>query len=877
MANGLIDLQTDLTSLRYSTMPLGSDAPYVTKNIGQAPGSQAGIEIQARIDDTSRIAQMLVSKPGIKYLLHEAELQQISAGEKIRKAQQGGKTLVGAVLQQIGKTVVNTLKIAGSTLAQIPVNGTGTHFIKGFRTDTYLQPTNGNPASGFAQFFGAGGIEGAQYALRGEIVPGTVSKDNQNFGQTSNITGKFTPTPSLYDYNAKVNTDNNEVQNTPIPEWASKAFYNSTLASRGKVIPVSKTEIRPVQATNADTGEATTLPGFTTPFQATPKVETTLTPGILGITNQTTDSTPQYQNPSIFTYEEPGLFKEVKKEQTYYATQSANTQEVFDTPLRDTTAFPGTLSPSKEISEDNPIYVHPSTSTTEDLIPGIPTLYTEEGKYYSKVAKNHQETWGEPLKDSTLNFTNPGRTSEISGSDPAYLHPSVVTNKYLGFSEAGPVPDQSLFADGKLDTYIVDASKKNQDTWGDVLQDTTAPEGTIGRVKDRVPEVDSVPRFLPHIVDEKFDSPGPPPTYDPADTYLTFKRKIPTFNKNVLKESRVGLGDQGGRNDTNKLTNQYWTTSPTGLEVDSVNALDISKLNARQDATKEARDLAKLYFEIITPDGSKFIHFRAFIDSVDDNYNADWQGNKYVGRAEDFYTYGGFSRDINISFKIVAATRSELKPLYRKMVYLASSTAPTYGSVGGFMRGTLARMTVGSYFDQIPGVITSVKYSLIDELPWEINMLGPEGLEKGAQEVPTGLQCSVSFKPIHDFAPQTGLHHYFTSKEKEKTFFDEEVYTAVTPPARKIETATPKTPDTPPKVSREEIIKKDKEKTMKEAEKPADNTRVNVVNKNKVEKQVKEIQKQEAKKNKVPGKKMTDEELQAKLNQIKKDYKFTKK
>ena len=83
-------------------------------------------------------------------------------------------------------------------------------------------------------------------------------------------------------------------------------------------------------------------------------------------------------------------------------------------------------------------------------------------------------------------------------------------------------------------------------------------------------------------------------------------------------------------------------------------------------------------------------------------------------------------------------------------------------------------MTVGSYFDQIPGVITSVKYSLIDDLPWELNMLGPEGLESGVQEIPTGLKCSVSFKPIHDFAPQTGLYHYFTNSDSQynsKPFF----------------------------------------------------------------------------------------------------------
>jgi hypothetical protein len=203
--------------------------------------------------------------------------------------------------------------------------------------------------------------------------------------------------------------------------------------------------------------------------------------------------------------------------------------------------------------------------------------------------------------------------------------------------------------------------------------------------------------------------------------------------------------------------------------------LDVS--DRQYDAATEARDLAKLFFEIITPEKSKFLNFRAFIDSIDDNYTADWQGTKYVGRAENFYTYGGFDRDITFSFKVVAATRKELRFIYRKMVYLASVTAPTYaGGSTKYMRGTLARITIGSYFDHIPGVITSVKFNLIEDMPWEIAIGHPEGLESDVQELPTGLQCSVTFKPIHDFVPQTGFHHYFTAWDEKITFFDEDRY-----------------------------------------------------------------------------------------------------
>ena len=137
MANGIINLQTDLTSLKYGSMPLGSDKPYIVKNIGQAPGSQIGAEISHRIDDVSRIAKMLVDKPGLKFLLHEALLQLVYVADKIKN--RGKKTVAQAILKQAVSTLKTTAKIAASTLAQVPVNGTGTHFLRGFRTDTYLE------------------------------------------------------------------------------------------------------------------------------------------------------------------------------------------------------------------------------------------------------------------------------------------------------------------------------------------------------------------------------------------------------------------------------------------------------------------------------------------------------------------------------------------------------------------------------------------------------------------------------------------------------------------------------------------------------------------------------------------------------------------
>jgi hypothetical protein len=164
------------------------------------------------------------------------------------------------------------------------------------------------------------------------------------------------------------------------------------------------------------------------------------------------------------------------------------------------------------------------------------------------------------------------------------------------------------------------------------------------------------------------------------------------------------------------------------------------------------------------------------LTSFDDSYNGSWADTNYIGRGDAVKVYQGFSRDVSLGFKIVATTRAEMKPLYKKMVYLASTTAPTYGEGGNFMKGTLVRLTVGSYLYEVPGVINSVKYTWQENFPWEIAMQNPEGnVDDDMQELPHIMDCSISFGVIHDFIPQTGLYHYITNPipaGKAKTFFN---------------------------------------------------------------------------------------------------------
>lgn len=452
MANGLLNLQTDLKSLRY-----GEETPYIVKDLNNPPTTGTiSMEINRRVDDLSRIAKMMIDKPGIKFLANEALLKQVDLLKKLERAD--GKTVF--ILKQIKDTVLHVVKTAASTLIQVPVNGTGLHFVRSLRTDTYIRPAN--ETSAFAELFGAGGVEGAPYALRGEEVP---TKDS---------------IVSIHDYS--------------------------------------------------------------------------------------------------------------------------------------------------------------------------------DGNY--TLSKSDQE-----------------------------------------------------------------------------------PVTSYGEIFD----------------------------YELAKGMWSVRENLPV---------KARLGDQGKRRDRGKALNNYWfASSPVNIytqqfanETDSINALDIQD---KKLPAEKVKDFIKFRFHIITPDNTRILYFRAFLDSFADNYTGQWNQVKYLGRAEDMQIYGGFQRKINLSFKIAAATRAEMKPLYRKMIYLASSTAPTYSGDGNFMRGTIVKLTVGDYLYELPGVMNSVNYTWQQEYPWEIALKEPivqdekgkfvEGSNKSMQELPMIMDCSIDFTPIHTFTPTTGLRRYFTA------------------------------------------------------------------------------------------------------------------
>lgn len=250
--------------------------------------------------------------------------------------------------------------------------------------------------------------------------------------------------------------------------------------------------------------------------------------------------------------------------------------------------------------------------------------------------------------------------------------------------------------------------------------------------------------------------------------------KNPTTRDKKLS-NRVRIGDPG--KISYSITDRYDINNDIAKResgIDKINELEPQEDELKEDRASEGRDLIKFRFRVVTPDTQKWLYFRAYLDSFDDSYTGNWNSFNYVGRGEQFHTYSGFDRSISVGFKIAAQSRWEMKPIYQKMVYLASATAPTYSSEG-FMRGTFVEMTVGSYLYETPGILESVQYSWDTNYPWEIAMNEPEtrntkdGGDRYQQELPMIMNCQLSFKPIHKFTPETGLRHYITNPDASAT------------------------------------------------------------------------------------------------------------
>ena len=291
-------------------------------------------------------------------------------------------------------------------------------------------------------------------------------------------------------------------------------------------------------------------------------------------------------------------------------------------------------------------------------------------------------------------------------------------SSYPDAAQSTPVSTDGFRLEDKSEHFRT-GDKTAMSQFGLTQKDGAAIEKRYGAKKD----------FLEERSDS-FDS-----SYDVEDESGNKKNYL---TSPVYIQSRLKLGDQGNK-------------STEGIDELNKLAEDTESLLG-----SKAVDIIPFEFNIVEANGaSKYLYFRAHLDSLSDDYSGDWSGTKYIGRAEEFYTYQGFKRDISFAFKMAAFSKEELIPLYKKLNALVGSTAPTYGQAGQFMRGTLSRVTIGDYISKQTGFISSVGLSWDKNYPWEIDLYS-----EGYLRVPHLLNVSIAFTPIHNFNVSAQIENY---------------------------------------------------------------------------------------------------------------------
>jgi hypothetical protein len=242
-----------------------------------------------------------------------------------------------------------------------------------------------------------------------------------------------------------------------------------------------------------------------------------------------------------------------------------------------------------------------------------------------------------------------------------------------------------------------------------------------------------------------------------------------TLEGGVNFTQRVNIGDPGQRGaksyadyskgviDIATNNSPYGNIGGTPAGLDKINSLPIYRSQA-VDTTQPINDFVKFRIAVIdndSPNFKTFMHFRAFLGPISDSYNAQWNSFQYLGRGENFYTYGGFTRQISLSWTVAAQSKQELIPMYKKLNYLASTLAPDY-SPNGYMRGNLVQLTIGGYLYEQPGFITGLTYEMSEDSPWEIGIGITPGSEDGTvKELAKIIRVTgFNFTPIQNFIPR---------------------------------------------------------------------------------------------------------------------------
>ena len=295
---------------------------------------------------------------------------------------------------------------------------------------------------------------------------------------------------------------------------------------------------------------------------------------------------------------------------------------------------------------------------------------------------------------------------------------------------------------GTFDTYKDDLPVAGTDEYTDFGL-TSQPNETGGGVNLKT-DTDTIKKYETVAY-------GKLPDRVPNSPTIDFRSLLDGKQKDIAKSDdyseyninkRVNFPTPGKISETENRT-EWWRT-----EEHEGNSDRYDKVTASPIGSGELNDL--VHFWITNENGGDRIQFRGTVSGISDTFSPSWDSIQYNGRADQAYKYSTFDRSVSFNFQAYATSRIEMKPLWNKLQRLSTMTMPKYSGKNGY-EGILVRFRLGNLYYNKLAFIESLTYTISDELPWEISMLGSN---EPIGEIPMGADVAIGFKILDDRRPQ---------------------------------------------------------------------------------------------------------------------------
>ena len=222
------------------------------------------------------------------------------------------------------------------------------------------------------------------------------------------------------------------------------------------------------------------------------------------------------------------------------------------------------------------------------------------------------------------------------------------------------------------------------------------------------------------------------------------------YKPNTLELNTQVTDNKGTQKSVDTETNEL-TGGSTKFKFNSKYGDYYSSTVSENEVSSNNSDIIPFYITIISNSGeNELLYFPANITTFNDGINAEWSSERFMGRGEEFYTYKGFKRSINVSFQLWPDNEEKLVTMYKQLNRLASCLTPDY-SKDGLMRGNLFKLSLGNYITDLPGIIRSISFDIVnDNVTWDLDSQMPMYIDIK----------SFEFSPIHDFLPRKNQNYF---------------------------------------------------------------------------------------------------------------------